>query len=166
MNTAYRIDRGWSDLMCDEIRRIVGPYLLRPTTFELDTKYAADFFVFTAKDMTIAARVRRPGYAARYQFDFTLRSRRDNGAKTELSKVIDGWGDWFFYGHATEDNTIDGWRLIDLQVFRATLIRRRKLLSKGREKNNGDGTHFMAFDIREFPENLIIGSSISQVVAA
>ncbi len=149
---SYSTDRGWSDLMCDHIRQIVGPHLLRPTPFVLDTKFAADFYVFTAKDMTIAARVRRPGYADRYPFEFTLRSCRDNGVKTELAKIIDGWGDWLFYGHATSDDRICGWWLIDLASFRAGIIRHVRGEHKIRftKKSNGDGTHFIAYDVRTF----------------
>lgn len=161
---AYAADRSWSDLMIEQIRQIVGPFLLRPTPFEMDAKQAADLFVFTARDMTIAARVRRPGYADRYPFDFTIRSARDSGAVTELAKVIDGWGDWMFYGHASPENVIHRWYLIDLTSFRAALIRsgRQDGFSLSfTKKSNGDGTHFVSFDLRSFPKSpaILIGSS-------
>jgi len=161
---AYRDDRSWSDLMADEIREIVGPFLLKPTPFEMDAKEAADFFVFTAKDMTIAARVRRPGFE-RYRFEFTIRSSRDNGTETELSKIINGFGDWFFYGHADKENRINLWWLLDLNAFRAGLIRSvltgHKL--KVEDRSNHDGTHFKAFDVRSFANkpSLVIGCCAS-----
>lgn len=163
---SYQRDRSWSDLMIGEIRAIVGPHLLQPTSFKMDTEQAADLFVFTAKDMTIAARVRRPGYADRYPFEFTIRSARDSGATTELSKIIDRWGDWFFYGHASETDHIGRWWLIDLHAFRAALIRHNRidgvcLLSL--KKDNGDGTHFIAYDLRSFPAHpsiLVAGSHV------
>lgn len=159
----YRGDRSWSDLMVDEIRAIVGPHLLRTTPFLMDAKEAADFYVFKAKDMTVAARVRRPGYADRYPFEVTMRSARDSGTKTELSKIIDGWGDWFFYGHATAENTIDRWWLVDLASFRAGLIR-HSLAENAlvfHRKANGDGTHFVSYDLRSFPGHppILVGSS-------
>jgi len=161
---SYQRDRSWSDLMIGQIRAIVGPHLLQPTSFDMDTKQAADLFVFTAKDMTIAARVRRPGYADKYPFEFTIRSARDNGTTTELSKIIDRWGDWFFYGHASETDHIARWWLIDLHAFRAALIRHNRidgvyLLSSKRD--NGDGTHFIAYDLRSFPAHppILIASS-------
>ena len=116
---SYASDRAWSDIMLNEIRQIVGPHLLRPTSFEMDCEQAADLFVFTARDMTIAARVRRPGYADRYPYEFTVRSGRDSGATTELAKIVDGWGDWFFYGHANDNDAIVRWWLVDLKAFRS-----------------------------------------------
>lgn len=160
----YEKDRSWSDLMIDEIRRIVGPQLLKPTPLEMDREQAADLYVFTAANMTIAARVRRPGFVERYPYEFTIRSCRESGAVTEMSKIIDRWGDWFFYGHADIANVITNWWLIDLHSFRAALIRHRRhtqvRLSFSKQSNH-DGTHFFAYDLRSFPEQppILIGSS-------
>lgn len=94
----YREDRSWSDQFIPSIKQIVGPYLLVPASFELDAKEATDLLVFKARDIRIAARMRSAEYAERYPFDFTLRSSRDSGSETELSKIVAGWGDWLFYG--------------------------------------------------------------------
>lgn len=159
----YQIDRSWSDQMLAQIKQIVGPFLLEPATFELDTKEATDLFILKARDMRIAARVRRPGYSEQYPYEFTIRSRRDSGAETELSKIVNGWGDWFFYGHATKSNFIDRWWLIDLHAFRAALIQYdamdRPFLFV--EKRNFDGTSFVAFDVRTFPNRppILVASS-------
>ena len=157
---AYATDREWSDIMIPQIRGIVGPRLLKPAPFDLDACEATDLLLFKARDMRIAARVRRPGYADRYPFEFTIRAHRESGAETEMSKIIDGFGDWMFYGHADETNTICRWFLIDLHSFRATLIRRPAGLKLNR-KDNGDGTHFVAYDVRSFPEHppLLVASS-------
>lgn len=151
----YRVDREWSDLMIPQIKQIVGPFLLENAPLEFDTKEATDLMVFKARDMRIAARIRRPGYASRYPFEFTIRCKRDSGAETELSKIINGWGDWLFYGHANESHWIDRWWLIDLHSFRAALIRTAMNGFKitVETKANGDGTYFKAFDLRSFPEN-------------
>lgn len=145
-----------------EIKRIVGPHLLVVTPEEIDCKQAADLMVFAARDKRIAARVRRPGFADRYPFEFTIRARRESGAETEQSKIVNGWGDWFFYGFAAADGlTFDRWWLIDLDAFRAALIRRDKHRIKMGTKSNGDGTFFAFFDLRTFPDNppiLIAGS--------
>lgn len=116
-----------------------------------------------ARDMMIAARVRRPGYAERYPWEFTIRSHRDNGTKTEMQKIVDGFGDWMFYGHAgIEPGEICRWFVIDLAKFRAGLIRNPG--GCGREiwwgeKSNNDGTHFCWFDVRKFPANILIKAS-------
>jgi hypothetical protein len=132
----------------------------------VDTKEAADLIVLKARDMRVAARVRRPGYADRYRYQFTVRSRLTNGAKTEMRKLIEGFADWMFYGHADADEQgLEDWMLIDLNVWR------RHLLETGynggwhhlveEEKPNVDGaTQFMAFDIRRFPRQMLIAGNI------
>jgi len=167
----YAIDREWSDVMIPQIKRIVGPYLLEEASFENDAKQATDLMILNARDKRIAARVRRNGYADQYPYEFTIRSNRDSGSKTELEKIINGFGDWMFYGHANNENKICRWWLIDLCAFRAGLIRDLATIKK-EKKSNGDGTHFFAFDLRSFrrsPAILIAGShdlpSFSDVAA-
>jgi hypothetical protein len=161
----YREDRDVSDRMIPQIKTIVGPYLLEVAPLELDANEATDLIVFRARDMRIAARIRRYGYAERYPFDITLRCRRDSGAKTELAKIVEGWGDWFFYGHLdSTDLKIILWWLVDLHAFRAALIRenmnRHPRLRSG-DRSNQDGTHFKWFDLRTFPPDppILIASS-------
>lgn len=166
---SYRDDRKWSDQFLTAIRNIVGPHLLIPSPLEVDMKEAADLIVLRGRDMTIACRVRRHGYADRYPFDITLRAKRDSGCRTELEKIVEGWGDWMFYGHASEDpGAMQRWYLMDLHVWRRELIREgiRSALDRGAQyrgvikpQSNGDGTHFVAFDVRRFPQALVIASS-------
>lgn len=165
----YSSDRAWSDRFIEEIRGIVGPRLLIPAPLERDMHEAADLIILRARDMTIACRVRRPGYAHEYPWDITLRSQRDSGAKTELQKLREGWGDWMFYGHSDqEERSIERWFLIDLHVWRgeflkvgiaAGLGRRHPNCNVLRSKSNGDGTHFVVFDVRRFPPKLVVASS-------
>jgi len=168
--SAYSIDRQWSDRFIPDIRAKVGPHLLQPSPFEIDAKQAADLIVLHARDMRIAARVRRPGYAERYPFDFTIRSHRESGATTELAKLIDGFGDWMFYGHADRQApTVTTWMLIDLHVWRGHLLRAGSGLKNGgrwwgslaREQSNGDGTKFVAFDVRRFPREILIAGNVA-----
>ncbi|PYF12020.1 hypothetical protein C8J30_102335 [Rhodobacter viridis] len=154
MNMEYSINRQWSDQYLPAIRRIVGAHLLRAAPDWLDMRHATDLMMLDGRDIRVAARVRRPGYAARYPFDFTLRSQVASGAMTELEKVVNGEGDWLFYGHAGDDGvSLDLWWLIDLRAFRAALIRHAMNgypLRCG-NKANTDGTWFKWFDIRSFP---------------
>jgi hypothetical protein len=155
MKSDVRKDFEWQSSFCPSIKRIVGPHLLEPSPLELDLHEATDLLVLRARDMRIGCRIRRAGYAERYPWDFTLRSLRDSGATTELAKIVDGWGDWFFYGHeerfAFEDWAIDRWFLIDLHAWRAQVIRKR--ININAHIPNGDGTFFVAFDLREFDES-------------
>ena len=155
---AYQTDRQWSDQFLPAICRLVGPHLLVPATLELDTKQATDLMVLRARDMTIAARVRRHGYADRYPYQFTIRAHRDSGAKTELAKIVEGWGDWMFYGHqaAPGSTEIYPWWLVDLSAWRAGMIRKAWNPNGPNVETgvipNGDGTYFRYFDLRTFPE--------------
>lgn len=155
-------DKSWSDRFIPEIKRIVGPHLLVPSSMEVDRSEAADLVILTARSLTIACRVRRHGYALDFGHQFTIRCQRDSGAKTELAKITEGWGDWMFYGHSNQtQDGFDLWNLIDLSSWRAHLIRDKGSVKKG-TMSNGDGTHFAWFDIRSFvgePE-LLISSSI------
>jgi hypothetical protein len=137
------------NLMIPQIKLIVGPYLLTPAPMEADCKEATDLIVMHARDMRIACRVRRPGYRERYPNQFTIRCHRASGAPTKLEKIVNGFGDWFFYAHATEENTISEWLLIDLASFRAALARRASL--RCGKCPNGDGTSLAWFDVTSFP---------------
>lgn len=169
---SYEQDRSWSDRYISTIKRLLGPQLLEPAAHEWDTTRATDLTVLRARNLCIAARVRRAGYADRYPYDITLRSARDSGARTELEKIVDGWGDMMFYGHA--DATGDDftrWWLIDLHAFRAALIRDRGDDSlRWSQRSNGDGTHFVTFDLRSFPRRppIVVASShgLMEAVAA
>lgn len=152
MTFHYDINRSWSDRFLPQIKGIVGCHLLEAAPALLDMQHATDLLMLDARDMRIAARVRRPGYADRFPYQFTIRSRVPSGAETELSKIVNGKGDWLFYGHAnTSQTAIDSWYLIDLNAFRAALIRRGAQGLSWGNKCNPDGTRFTWFDIRSFP---------------
>lgn len=160
---SYVEDRNWSDQFIPAIRNIVGPLLVVPSSFEVDTKQAADLIVLKAKDMAIAARVRRIGYSDKYPFEFTVRSKRDSGSKTEMSKLLEGWGDWMFYGHADNNpGALSRWMVIDLHKWRKELLYegyQKGWSSLAQTKSNNDGTYFIAFDVRRFKSNIVIESS-------
>lgn len=167
MNAPYQMNRQWSDQFLPEIRRIVGAQLLQIAPDYLDQNHATDLMMLDGRDLRVAARVRRPGYASRYPYDFTLRSRVASGAMTELAKVVNGEGDWMFYGHASEDGRgIDLWWLIDLRAFRAALIRQATNGHRLRcgDRANADGTWFKWFDIRSFPDDppIVVASGRTQ----
>ena len=164
----YRDDRQWSDRFIPSIKHIVGPYLLEPASMELDSKEATDLIVFKARDVRIAARMRSADYADRYPYDFTIRSSRDSGTETELSKIISGWGDWLFYGFDGGSWTAAPWWILDLNIFRHSLNFHLANIKKIRFqiKANGDGTNLAAYDILSFPPQLVIASSRQKANAA
>lgn len=170
---SYESDRQWADGYVPQARRIIGEYFVREATIRQDTLEATDLIVFTvavpASECRVAFRVRRPGFADTYPFDFTLRYRRDNGVKTEWQKIIeDGWGDWLLYAHAHEQaaGEFSRWMLVDLHVLRRQLA--DWAFAPGgsewcrqwcKERSNRDGTHFRSCDVRGFPMDLVLESS-------
>lgn len=156
----YDGDRAWSDRFLPTIKQIVGPYLMVESPDEVDQKQASDLIILRARDMMVACRVRRSGFADKYGREFTIRSKRSNGCTTEITKIVDGFGDWMFYGHAVDNSStaIEPWFLIDLAAFRAHLVRDSRLLKDGNpvpltyreDIANGDGTFFTAFDVDSF----------------
>lgn len=140
---SYVDDRSWSDGYIDQIKQIVGPMLLEPSSLKTDRFEATDLVVFIARDMRIAARLRRPGYFDRWPTEFTIRMKRDSGAETEHEKIMKGWGDWLFYGH-TSSSDIVHWMIVDLKTLRAIdpLLKEKYAGCK----DNGDGTYFRWYD--------------------
>lgn len=161
-DASYSKDRSWSDRYLPEICKIVGPLLLKPAPLELDMKEATDLILLTAKDIRIACRIRRPGYEEKYPFEFTMReSRRDTGAVTEIYKIMAGFGDWFFYGHAgnTREPLISRWMIVDLCSFRHHVYYNQIRFTQ--KENFDQHTTFIAFDARTtrlFPPLLVAQS--------
>ena len=167
---SYANDREWSDQYLPRVREIVGPLLLVPAPLERDLTEATDLIVMRARDMTIGVRLRRPGYAGRYPGQFTIRSHRSTGAKTGLKKIVDGWGDWLFYGHANTGGGVPEWVLVDLHALRATFIRRPTLLHSPDDlasgtRGNGDGTFFMWFQSSLLPKDALVACSVVKEMA-
>lgn len=154
MTFHYILNRRWSDQFLPDIKRIVGAQLLRASPAHIDRQEATDLLLLDARDIRVAARVRRPGYARRYPYQFTVRSKIPSGGETELSKIVNGYGDWMFYGHSSAcQRFVRHWWLLDLRAFRAALIRHGNgghRLHMG-DQINPDGTWFKWFDIRSFP---------------
>lgn len=164
---SYRSDRAWSDRFIPAIKRLVGPHLLESSSLKVDTQQAADLTVLTGRNLTIAARVRSAGYAESFPFQFTLRAHRTSGARTELQKVVDRWGDWFFYGYAINDADpeVGRWMIVDLHSFRSSYARRIIAAGmSGIRKNNDGKTSFAWFDVRGFAQSrdpILIASSFT-----
>jgi hypothetical protein len=168
MRGTYRDDRAWSDRYLPELRRLIGPFLLVPSELKEDREQATDLVTLRGRDLTIACRVRRPGFSASFPDQFTVRVARTNGAKTEYEKFIEGWGDWMFYGHATGRGTeVCPWWLIDLAAWRYHLIvnaSRRQILWGDRSNSDGQ-TAFRWFRISSFPREPSVLVSSSRTAA-
>lgn len=155
-----------------DAKRIIGPHLLDPAPMLLDVKEATDLLVIGARDKRIAYRVRRDSSINdKWRHEVTIRSSRRSrtGApiSTELEKILQGHADWMFYGWGDEDtHRLTTWHLIDLDVFRNLCAADRYTAQRIRQPiSNPDGmTAFVALDLRDLPRDLIIDSSIPELL--
>lgn len=146
----------------EEVKRHLGPKLITISSWKQDVEQATDLIVMRAEGYTIGVRLRRRvhGYYIRYPDQFTIRYQRDNGTVTELAKIISGWGELLFYGHAEMGPwgraIIEPWLVIDLRVLRHVL-RSWPDLAHGRIPgvcgviNSHDGTRFLWIDRKALP---------------
>ena len=119
-----------------------------------------DLIVLDASAKTVACRVRRYEYLERYGEEFTVRSRRDSGAQTELSKIIAGWGDYLVYAFADADErALVCWHVVNLNGFRLWFNRymaHNYGVPPGTEQPNRDGSsRFRAFRLAELPADIV-----------
>ena len=156
---SYQENRVWSDQFMPQIKQILGLYLIGEASEIEDCKHNTDLIVLSMAAVRIGCRVRRSGYAEKYGDEFTIRASVPSGHKTELAKVIEGWGDYFFYGHAGDDG-LALWALCDLKVFRLWFMRqlaKRKGDIPGVLQKNGDGSsEFRAFKFCDLPSEFIV----------
>ncbi len=159
----WHADKNWSDKFLAEIKQILGLHLIGPPPQEEDMLRNTDLIVLRMEACRIACRIRRYQYIVEYNEQFTIRSGRPNGTKTELTKIIEGWGNYLFYGFADSQEThLAYWTLADLNVFRVGFFRSlAKHAGKipGIERLNQDGSSsFHSFKWANFP-GIIVASS-------
>lgn len=82
--------------------------------------------------------------------DWTVRSIINWAERTEIDKLREGFGDWYFYGWS-EDNigALKAWILIDLKKVRDCGL----LDTVRNDIPNGDGTFFRAYTYKELVYN-------------
>ena len=168
--TNWQTDKRWSDRFLPEIKRILGEHLIAEPPVEEDAERNTDLVVLRLDAVRIACRIRKYGYLDRYGSEFTIRAGRPSGTKTELTKVIEGWGDYLFYGFADENEKyLAHWILGDLKAFR--LYFNRYLLAHsgkipGIKNKNFDGSSdFLALRYDDIP-NFVIAKSTTEEAAA
>jgi hypothetical protein len=153
-------DKRWSDRFLPEIMGILGEHLISEPPVEEDAEHNTDLMVLRLEAIRIGCRIRKHKYLSKYGDEFTIRAGRPTGAKTELTKIIEGWGDYFFYGFADEkEQALARWILGDLRAFRL-YFNRQLTCNEGRlpgtEQRNGDhSSWFRAFMYKDIPGFLI-----------
>jgi hypothetical protein len=166
----WKGDKGWSDRFLTEMKSILGIYLIGEPPVEEDQERNTDLMVLRMDAVRIGCRIRRPKYLA-YAQDFTIRAGRPSGAKTELTKIIEGWGDYFFYGISDQqERHLAHWILGDLRAFRIWYSR-QLVANQGRppgewKPNRDQSSHFFAFRWADIPGFVIANSDSRQERAA
>jgi hypothetical protein len=104
-------DYTWTKPLLKYVKQILGLVFFGEPPIEEDQERNTDLMVLKLKgtskvsDFRIAVRIRKFKYYSKYKNEFTIRSSRPSGVKTELEKILDGWGAYYFYGFANELET-------------------------------------------------------------
>lgn len=157
----WKNDKRWSDRFLPEIKQILGLYLISEPPIEEDQERNTDLIVLKLEAVRIGCRIRKYKYYCNYPNEFTIRAGRPSGIKTELTKIIEGWGEYLFYGFCNEEEaSLVSWNIIDLKVFRLwfnkQLLKSEKGKYPGMSKKNGDNSSwFIAFNIDKLPSDII-----------
>lgn len=169
----FEHDFAWQKKFAPQIKRILANHLIAEAPAEEDNNRATDFMVLRLDTIRVACRVRRHKDLERcpdYQNQFTIRSWRKSGNKTELAKVISGWGDYLFYGFAAaDDSDFHSWLLGDLRWFR--FWRDQCLLKKQQpwlcEPWNVDRkSRFQVYRIDDLPQEFVVDRKYPPIVVA
>ena len=138
------------------IKACLGTCLLREGDFREDARENTDLRVLFLESVRIGVRIRRYPFYEKYPDDFTIRYSVPSGAKTEIHKIMDGWGDLFFYCFSNEqENRLIKWTLADLNVFREWYTDGMGIV----KPVPVSGCFMEAFGWSQFPDNLIVDSS-------
>jgi hypothetical protein len=153
-------DKARTDPYLPYIKRILGQYLISDAPIDEDRERNTDLIVLTLKPYRIGVRLRGWNYHARYGNQFTIRSSRPSGAKTEFEKIMDSWGDYFFYGfmhpHSERYRVVE-WTLGDLNAFRDWvrsygIEHNGQIPAAGQQNGEAGGSGFLAFNLYD-PKN-------------
>lgn len=130
--------------------------------FEADLRHNSDLnFAYAAGNIQVGVRIRDNQYIQRYGNQFTIRSRAQYGGRTEIHKILDGFGKFFFYGFANPQGTqLCRWFVGDFNVFRQY---HADCAAAGKtahvfEIDNGDGTRGFAYDLNKLPAHFKVCS--------
>jgi len=160
----WQDDKGKTDQVLPAVKRILGEHLISAAPFAEDAERNTDLIVLRLEAVRIGVRIRSASYWDNpvYRGEFTIRAGRPSGNKTELAKIIEGWGDYFFYGFATPGyDGLIAYVLGDLRVFRLWF---NQCLAKlppnsypGQFLKNGDGSSsFYSYKIADLPAQFVV----------
>ena len=122
------------------------------STREQDMKEASDLLL---DGQGCALRIRSEKALQRWPDEFTIRAwRPGRGSDTEFQKIMDGHARYALYGFTDSTDKIILLRLLDLNVFRAALLRDWRRYDRDMQTGT-DGVGYLVFNVREFPSLLV-----------
>jgi len=152
----------WSDNFLIQIKRILGEHFIGAAPVEEDRKRNTDLIVLKLDPLRFACRVRKAHFMKEYSGEFTIREKTPTGNKTEFTKIMEGWGDYLFYGFADDEGLVC-WRIGDLKVFRIAILRHlsaKKAMLGVQHTVPADSNVFRAFKWSEFPADFVVASNL------
>lgn len=162
---SFESDYKWQQKLLPQVIQHCGTHLAHRVIGEAppeeDKHRNTDLMVLNWDQVRIGVRLRSNRYYHDqiYRNQFTIRLSRDMGT-TEYRKLLNGFGDYFFYGFANRAKTsIVAWFIGDLEVFRQYRAGHQALrgVEPGTVKNNSDGSSdFRAFNIDDLPDSFIV----------
>jgi len=158
----YNNQRHWSDKFLPQVIQVLScdKANVNITPFIVDVKEAADLVIASDaeydKDLYAAVRLRKSEFASRYPYEFTVRYQYTAGYKTEYEKIIEGYADIMFYGFVI-GNSIARWIILDMDCFRKEA--EEEYIARAHKRNTDGRNSFLAFDVRSFKSNIILGHS-------
>ena len=155
---SWKIDKRWSDKFIPNIKPILGTHFIAEPPIEEDRDRNTDLIVLNMDSIRFGCRIRKYKDYAIYGHQFTIRASRPSGVKTEIHKIAEGWGDYFFYGFSNKEETdLEDWFIGDLKIFRRFLHERLKVGFKdwNVKYNPDNSSKFLVFDKKDLPEEFI-----------
>lgn len=153
----YVSDREWADKYYPQIRDILNVVFgtlidISPSTQEEDNKRAIDYKVINMDKVSVGCRLRKgTNYFYKYN-DVTFRMSRPNGYKTELSKIREGFPDWYLYCWVNSFDFLSHWVIIDMAEFRKP----ETIDNPDTVSTNKDGTKFAGFKLQSLMERNVV----------
>jgi len=151
----FKEDKLRVDKFEPQIKAICGQVFIKTAPKKVDCEEAADLIVLEINPIRIACRVRYNEFLENYGDEFTIRSDRPSGVKTELEKILEGWCDYNFYAFADKTDTyIKQWIIGNLNIFRVEYTA-LMWANKIQTRVTWDGTKFESFKINDLSDKFL-----------
>ena len=149
MNEYRHLEIKFKNKIKEHFNKVIPNFLnelsvVKLSNTEEDTKFSFD--IRFEMNMQISVRIRKNKYKTKK--DLTIRSK-NKGYKTELDKIMEGKGQFYFYAYMTKDeNNLEEIYICDVKAIRN--LYKKNIFNK--ERDNGDGTALIGFYFKNIEE--------------